>query len=189
MALKFKTNGNLDKLVYFDTDSIKGKFDNDDWKIVEKENERIKKWTKARCEAQDIDYEKTCPMNTKGKREYLGIWEHDAHYYEIKTLGAKRYAYRESETDRVHITIAGVPKAAAHVLKSVDDLREGLEFDLFNSHKNLLTYCDGNNPLVTMPDGYKVKNTCAVNIRPTSYKLTLEKEYRALIKKYLEHKN
>ena len=188
-ALKFKTGDNLDKLIYFDTDSVKGKFGAADWDIVEKENERIKKWTRERCEAQDIDYKKTCPMNTKGKREYLGIWEHDAHYHEIKVLGAKRYAYKETPKDRVHIAIAGVPKAAAHVLKSVDDLREGLEFDLFNSHKNLLTYCDGNNPLVTMPDGFKVKNTCAVNIRPTSYKLTLEKEYRELIKKYLEQKN
>ena len=118
----------------------------------------------------------------------MGTWEHDAHYYEFKTLGAKRYAYKSTPDDSVHITIAGVPKAAAHVLKSVDDLREGLEFDLFNSHKNLLTYRDGNNPLVKMPDGYKVKNTCSVNIRPTSYKLTLEKEYRALIKKYLVQK-
>ena len=128
-------------------------------------------------------------MNTKGTREYLGTWEHDAHYHELKVLGAKRYAYKATPDDSVHITIAGVPKAAAHVLKNVDDLCEGLEFDLFNSHKNLLTYRDGSNPLVTMPDGYKVKNTCAVNIRPTSYKLTLEKEYRALIKKYLEQKS
>lgn len=188
-ALHFKTNGNLDKLTYFDTDSIKGKFTKTDWDIVKQENERIKNWTRERCELQDIDYEKTCPMNKKGQREYLGIWEHDAHYYELKVLGAKRYAYKETPDDKVHITIAGVPKAAAHVLKSVDDLREGLEFDLFNSHKNLLTYCDGNNPLVTMPDGYKVKNTCSVNIRPTSYKLTLDREYRALIKKYLAQKN
>ena len=189
MALKFKTNGNLDKLTYFDTDSIKGNFTASDWDIVEKENERIKEWTRERCEIQNIDYEKTCPMNKKGNREYLGIWEHDAHYYELKVLGAKRYAYKTTPNDKIHITIAGVPKSAAGVLKSVDDLREGLEFDLFNSHKNLLTYCDGNNPLVIMPDGYKVKNTCSVNIRPTSYKLTLEKEYRALIKKYLESKH
>ena len=178
----------LDKITYMDTDSLKGFFTDADIKMIAAENERIKQWTKDRLALQDIPYEMSCPENTKGQREYLGIWEHDAHYYEAKFIRAKCYAYKETENDKTHITIAGVPKAAAHVLKSPDDLREGLEFDLFNSHKNMLTYRDGDNPLVTMPDGYKVKNRCACNIRPTSYKLTLEKEYRDLIKKYLTEK-
>ena len=192
MCHRFRTKrGNkwtLDKISYMDTDSLKGFFTEADWKLIEAENERIKAWTKERLAMQDIPYEMSCPENTKHQREYLGIWEHDAHYYEAKFLRAKCYAYKESPEDHTHITIAGVPKAAAHVLKSVDDLREGLEFDLFNSHKNMLTYRDGDNPLVIMPDGYKVKNKCACNIRPTSYKLTLEGEYRELIKKYLTEK-
>ena len=179
----------LDKICYMDTDSLKGFFTDNDEKLIEAENARIKQWTKDRLALQDIPYEKSCPLNTKGAREYLGIWEHDAHYYEAKFLRAKCYAYRESPEDRTHITIAGVPKAAANVLQSPDDLKEGLEFNLFNSHKNLLTYRDGDNPLVTMPDGYKVKNKCACNIRPTSYKVTLEAEYRSLIKKYLTEKH
>lgn len=179
----------LDKIAYMDTDSLKGLFDEIDELMIQAENERIKQWTKDRLALQDIPYEMSCPQNTKGVHEYLGIWEHDAYYYEAKFLRAKCYAYKETETDKTHITIAGVPKAAAHVLQSPDDLKEGLDFDLFNSHKNLLTYRDGDNPLVTMPDGYKVKNKCACNIRPTSYKVTLEKEYRNLIKKYLTEKH
>ena len=130
----------------------------------------------------------SCPKNTKGSREYLGIWEHDAAYYEIKFMGAKRYAYKYKPDDQVHITIAGVRKAAATVLRSVDDLKEGLYFDIFNSRKNLLTYLDGNNPECTFPDGYHVTNTCGCNIRPTSYKLTLTGDYRELLKKYLQQK-
>ena len=76
----------------------------------------------------------------------------------------------------------------SYQLTSVDDLREGLYFDIFNSRKNLLTYRDGDNPQVTMPDGYKVKQKCSCNIRPTSYKLTLTGDYRELIKKYLTQK-
>lgn len=184
MAHKF----DLNKICYFDTDSIKGFFNEADEAIIAAENERIKQWTKERLEKQNIPWEMSCPKNTKGSREYLGIWEHDAAYYEIKFMGAKRYAYKYKPDDQVHITIAGVPKAAANVLKSVDDLKEGLYFDIFNSRKNLLTYLDGNNPACVFPDGYRVTNTCGCNIRPTSYKLTLTGDYRELLKKYLQQK-
>ena len=186
--MKFAHDLGIDKSVYFDTDSDKGLFDERDFAFVRRENQRIIEWTKERCEAQGIKYEKTCPMNTLGYREYLGIWEHDSSYHEFKCLRAKCYAYKTKPDDHVHITIAGVPKAAANALHEVDDLKEGLTFDIFNSRKNLLTYRDGDNPQVTFPDGYKVTNVCAVNIRPTSYKLSLEGEYRELIKTYLAQK-
>lgn len=191
MALRFRQGHGkhaLKKIVYFDTDSIKGFFTDEDYKLVDQENQKIIKWTKWRCKQQDIPYELTCPENTKGSREYLGIWERDANYFEFKCLRAKAYSYRNSPTDTVHITLAGVPKSAANVLHSVDDLKEGIYFDIFNSRKNMLTCLDGNNPAVTFPDGYKVTNTCGCNIRPTSYKLTLDGEHRALIKQYLAMK-
>lgn len=190
MALKI----GIDKCVYFDTDSIKGFFSADDLKVIEAENERIIAWTKQRCELQDIPFEMTCPENKKGQREHLGIWEQDIEspnkeYYELKVLRAKCYAYKLTENDSTHITIAGVPKAAANVLQSVGDLQDGITFDIFNSRKSLLTYCDGDNPQAIMPDGYKVKNTCSINIRPTSYTVNLDAEYRALIRKYLANKH
>lgn len=182
------TVAGIDDCCYFDTDSIKGQFDDKTAARFAAENKRIIEWTKERCADQGIEYELSCPKTTDGIPQYLGTWEHDAHYYEFKCLGAKRYAYKESKKDRVHITIAGVPKAAANVLHNVDDLKEGLTFDIFNSRKNLLTYRDGDNPQVTFPDGYKVTNVCAINIRPTSYKLTLSDDYRELINNYLNNK-
>lgn len=178
----------IDKMSYSDTDSLKGAYTPEDMLRVDQINQQIISWNKWRCEQQDIDYTKTCPKNKKGIPQHLGIWENDANYYEISYLGAKRYAYRETPTDTVHITIAGVPKAAGHVLQSVADLKEGLTFDLFQSRKNLCQYIDGDNPQVTMPDGYKVTNTCGCIIRPTSYTLTLENEYRQLIKYYIAQK-
>lgn len=176
------------KLSYTDTDSLKGAYDLEDMQRVDQINKQIIEWTRWRCDQQGIDYKKTCPKDKKGRKQYLGTWENDANYYEIKYEGAKRYAYRLDPNDTVHITIAGVPKAAGYILKSVDDLKEGLTFDLFQSRKNLCQYIDGDNPQVTMPDGYKVTNKCGCIIRPTSYKLTLENEYRQLIKYYISQK-
>lgn len=178
----------IDKCSYGDTDSLKGDYTDEDMKIVEEINKEIIEWTKWRCDQQGIDYNLTCPKDTKGRPQYLGTWENDFEYFCVKYEGAKRYAYMETPTDRTHITVAGVPKAAAICMKSPDDLREGLTFDFFNSHKNMAVYIDGDNPLVTFPDGYKVHNTCGVVIRPTSYVLTLEEEYRQLLKQYISVK-
>lgn len=185
----------LRKTSYMDTDSLKGEYTLLDMARIDKINQRIIEWTRWRCEQQGIVYEKTCPRDAKGNPQYLGTWENDANYYEIKYEGAKKYAYRKNSRDVTHITIAGVPKAAGHVLQSVDDLREydkekktGLKFDIFQSHKNLCQYIDGDNPQVIFPDGYKVTNKCGCIIRPTSYTMTLEGEYRELIKYYIKQK-
>lgn len=184
MALK----AGIDRLAYTDTDSLKGKWITETDKIFETENKSIIAWTKWRCEQQEIDYNLTCPKTPEGVPQHLGIWEQDESYYQIKFLGAKRYAYKTAPDDRLHITIAGVPKGAWSVLKSVGSLRDGLLFDIFHSHKNMITYRDGDNPLVTLPDGYKVTNVCSANIRPTSYMLTLEREFKDLLRLCLNDK-
>lgn len=177
-----------EKASYFDTDSLKGSFTEKDIEIIAERNREYIEWMKWRCAEQGLDYNKTCPKDTNGVPQYLGIYENDGNYWRIKYEGAKKYCYQESPTDKIHTVIAGVPKGAAICLHSVDDLREGLVFDFFNSHKNMAIYLDGNNPQVTMPDGYKVHNKCGVVIRPTSYKLTLEEEYRQLLKLYISQK-
>ena len=177
-----------EKCNYFDTDSDKGSFTEADMKRVYEWNEKYIEWMKWRCAEQNLDYNMTCPKDTDGVPQYLGIYENDANYYTIKYEGAKKYAYQLYKGDKTHITVAGVPKAAAICLKTPDDLREGMEFDFFNSHKNMAIYLDGDNPQVTMPDGYKVHNKCGVMIRPTSYKLTLEEEYKQLLKLYISQK-
>lgn len=188
LLMEMAMKANIDLLCYTDTDSLKGRYTDTERRIFEEENERIIKWTFDRCIAQKIEYELTCPRDTKGNPQYLGTWENDANYYEFKCLGAKRYAYRMHKDDVVHITVAGVPKKAGRTVKSLKNFKEGLKFDIFNSHKNLITYMDGNNPLVTFPDGYTVKNKFAANIRPTSYTMTLTNDFRELIQKYLKQK-
>lgn len=180
----------VDNTVYMDTDSCKGLYNDGDFLKIKSKNEKIIEWTKKRCELQGIDFNLTQPKDKKGVVHPLGIWELEGCYFESKFLGAKRYAYKESESDHVHITIAGVPKSAWNVLQSVDDLKEGLTFDIFNSRKNLITYKDGKrpNPQAVFPDGFVNSNKYGAVIRPTSYKLTLTEDYRELIEAYLNKK-
>lgn len=189
MLMEMAHKAHIDKLVYTDTDSLKGFYSDAEREIFEKENERIIAWTEERCREQGIDPELTRPKTPKGDPQYLGTWENDENYLELQVLGAKRYAYRIADKNgnpenKIHITIAGVPKAAGNELHSVEELKENLKFNVYNSRKNLAIYRDGDNPQVTMPDGYQVTNKCACCIRPTSYTLTLTQDYRDLIAAY-----
>ena len=178
--------GESHKVCYIDTDCLKGFFDENE-EYFELQNKVVKSKLLDICKERGIDPALVNPVDDEGVKHLLGAWENDGYYHEFKTEGAKRYAYKETPDDKIHITIAGVPKVAGSVLKSVDELREGLKFDIYNSHKNLTTYLDGDNPLVTMPDGYKVKNVCGINIRPTSYNLTFTSDYRELLRRYMEY--
>lgn len=191
MAKHFSDNGN-NRVAYGDTDSLKGFFTEDDLKIFEDDNKAIRARIARVCEERDIDPYLLSPKDKDGVEHTLGVWEQDGDYTQLKAMHAKCYAYRERTEDgesEVKITIAGVPKKCKTVVKEVDDLRDGLKFDIFNSRKNISEYKDGNNPLVTMPDGYKVKETCGINLRPTSYEISLTKEYKELLTLYGNKRN
>lgn len=183
------SDGMQNRTVYIDTDSAKGFFTESDLKIFDEDNNKILETIERICKERNIDPYLLSPKDKKGMAHTMGVWEDDGQYNEFKTMHAKCYAYTDYESDKVHITIAGVPKSCADSLKKVDDLRNGLKFDLFHSRKNLTTYIDGNNPQVTMSDGYKVTNKCGINLRPTSYELSLTKQYKELLTMYGNKRN
>lgn len=88
-------------VIYCDTDSIKyvGNHEED----FEKENALIIKRAEE-CGAFAYD--------AKGNKKYMGVWEKDGtgEFMEFKTLGSKKYVYKDSEG--IHSTIAGVSKKA-----------------------------------------------------------------------------
>lgn len=192
MAKKFSTNGH-NRVAYLDTDSEKGFFTEADLKIFDEDNARVLETIERICKERGIDPALLSPVDKDGTPHTLGVWEDDGIYKEAKLMHAKCYAVLEydkkKQRDVVKITIAGVPKKCASVLKNVDDLRDKYKFDIFNSRKNITTYLDGNNPLVTMPDGYKVHNTCGINLRPTSYEISLTQEYKTLLAAYGNKRN
>lgn len=189
MAKKFSDKNGHNRTVYIDTDSEKGFFNAEDLQIFEDDNEATRKRIMEVCNERSIDPYLVSPKDKDGVVHTMGLWEDDGSYTDFKTMHAKCYAYKESENDRVHITIAGVPKNCADVLQKVDDLRNGLTFDIFHSRKNITTYLDGDNPQVTMPDGYKVTYKCGINLHPTSYKLTLTEQYKELLIAYGNKRN
>jgi hypothetical protein len=71
---------------------------NIEWNTYNKE--RIRDSKKTGAHAKD----------KKGVMYYMGVYESEGEYYEFATLGAKKYCYRETPSDKLHITIAGVTK-------------------------------------------------------------------------------
>ena len=76
------------------------------------------------------------------------------------------------------MTISGVSKKAVTCLKSIEDFREGFEFDkdAENVSKNEITYLT-NMPKVTFPDGFVSDIRFGINMRPTGYKLSKPRVY------------
>lgn len=101
--------------IYCDTDSVKGtdfdmkKLDLFNQKIIEKSN----------LSGAYLEYD--------GKREYLGIYEEDAHYSTFTTLGAKKYCYEKD--GKLGVTVSGVSKEEGkRQLKSIYDFKVGTKF-------------------------------------------------------------
>ena len=82
--------------VYCDTDSCKY-IGSVDWTPLNKELLKVAEKTGAFA------------IDAKGKKHYMGVYEYDGAFTEFKTMGAKKYAYRDLE-GKLHITIAGVNK-------------------------------------------------------------------------------
>ena len=103
--------------IYSDTDScFSDSWDQEKLKVF---NEDIKK------KLHDNGYD---PIVVNGKEYCLGAACLDKSCDEFKALHSKCYAYTDS--DGMHITIAGVPKkAGAKLLKTLDDLQDWKIFD------------------------------------------------------------
>lgn len=88
-------------VIYCDTDSIK--YIGDHESDFEKENSII------RAKAEECG---AFAYDRKGNKKYMGVWEKDGtgEFYEFRTLGAKKYVYKDAEG--IHSTIAGVSKKA-----------------------------------------------------------------------------
>ena len=104
---------------YSDTDSCYS----DEWDEdkIAAYNENCKKLLKANGYG---------PVVVNGKEYWLGVAEPDSEYSEFCVLGSKRYAGRSVEDNKLHITVAGVPKKGAECLK--DDLHKFQKHFIFD---------------------------------------------------------
>lgn len=173
----------LDKWsIYADTDSIK-LLPGFDETIINSYNEKVKKRLKFTSEVLNIPYENFSPLDINNKPHPLGVFEKDAFYVEFITQGAKKYAYRDTD-NKIHITVAGVPKKGAEELKDLNDFRDNFVFHYEYTDKHFIEYNDSQFS-VEMTDylGNKctVKDKSGAVLLPCEYELGKSMDYMELI--------
>ena len=168
-------------IIYADTDSIFADIQID----FTAYNKSVDRKMKKVCDERGLDYEKTRPYSKKkGKRTPLGHLTTEPNFTEFRTMGAKRYIERWEKDGQLHLTISGVPKSAVTLLKDdIENFRDGFIFDKDEEDMSKLmhTYFY-DQPDITFPDGYVSHQRRGVNLRPNSYKLSLNKTFKDMLK-------
>ena len=166
-------------IMYSDTDSLK-LFDYDG-DYFERENEVVLTRHAEIAKELDIDINDLSPVDIKGNKHPLGVWEFEGYYKEFKSLGCKQYLY--SDKKGLHLTCAGVSKLAVKCFDTVDDFKidrrltekELKACDDGNGHtaEKLTPYYSDDYPVVKYPDGYVCKYKYGVCLMPTTFNLTI----------------
>lgn len=167
-----------ERVVQVDTDSVKG-IDLDGSEFNQLNQQIIKK-----CESNDVPGY----VDVKGKRIYLGVWEHDAHYDEFLTFGAKKYMY--TENGEFHVTVSGLAKSAAKWLSDnvggIAGVRAELEVPPGYSGRTSSTYHDVANPYWIERDGRRYLQGSSVSIHDVGYTFNMTDEWQNLIDNILQ---
>lgn len=120
------------------------------------------------------------PVEFNGKIYRMGIAEHDADYSEFITLGAKRYAYREKQTGKLGITVAGVPKRGVQALNNdIYNFSRGLVFH--DTGKLVPEYHMHQGITETEADGCRIQIGSWINLVPADYLLDMTDRYDDLL--------
>lgn len=172
--------------IYSDTDSIK--FTNiDKYKHFIKEyNENVRKNIMNACMALGLNPEKFSPKTIKGEAKTLGVWEWETEkepYEKFKTLGAKRYLYKQS--DGLHITVSGVnKKTGAKYLEQFDNpfevFHNNLKIPAGNSGRMVSTYIDSPvSGTVIDKNGvpYEYHELSGIHMEETTYVFSISEQY------------
>ena len=161
-------------VVYCDTDSIK--FRGDHAAEFEKANAEII----SKCEENGY-----FASDPKGRRHYLGTWEHDGDYAEFKSLGAKRYIVRYEGDTHYYTTIAGVNKKRGQEFfdaAGIDAFKNGVTI---KNAGHVVAYYNDDHPHTITVQGVKIRTAANVCLIDDVYTLGITNEYNDIIKKVL----
>lgn len=158
------------QFVYCDTDSVKylGEID-----LRKFNRERIKDSKRSGAYATDPG----------GETHYMGVYEKEHDMCEFRTMGAKKYVYREIPNDKLVCTIAGVSKTLGG--KELEEhggitaFHEGFTFDKAGGLEAV--YNDNPEIKSIEREGHTLKITSNVVLRPSTYTLGLTAEYKRLL--------
>lgn len=174
--------------VYCDTDSVKMFNYDKHKKFIEKYNDWVFNRLIDAVIDLGLDPSQLAPKNKKGIKKPLGIWEHEGHYEKFKTLGAKRYLYKEKES--YHLVVAGLSKQNGmnYLIEKNENDCEKI-FTSFNDNlfipanrtgKMTHTYLD--NEMQGIVKDYqgnyaKVESKSAIHLEPCEFTLSISKQY------------
>lgn len=104
--------------IYSDTDSIKVINYNSHMDYINKYNDLTQRKLQKACDYHGLNISELQPKTIKGVTKLLGVWDNDGIYDGFKTLGAKRYMYKQGND--YHITISGTNKhLGSEYIKSI----------------------------------------------------------------------
>lgn len=181
---------------YVDTDSVKFKGKHDS--IFEEYNQQLVKKYEAVCRHFNgqIKLSDFMPEDSDGNKRPIGFFECETPdeksiYSEFRTLGAKKYCYRDASG--LHLTVSGVnKKKGISVLEDdINNFKKGLVFDYEHSGKLTHIYIN-EQPEFEFVDylgnvQYN-KQKHGVVLQPTTYRLGIDEYFEALIKDYQSRK-
>lgn len=165
----------LDKdIVYYDTDSIKGKGDKV-YKVVAEYNKMVNEKIDELIKIHDLDESYFRPKDIKGIQHTIGEFDDETkngRYKQLITLGAKKYFYVDHEGKK-HITVSGISKKASNYIE-IEDFKRGYQFSyeatdklihFYNNEQQPFKYkdCDGNI--------YRCDQRYSIILQPTQYTL------------------
>lgn len=161
---------NSPQFVYCDTDSVKylGEID-----LTKFNNERIKDSKRSGAYATD-------PQRIT---HYMGVYEKEHDMCEFRTMGAKKYVYRETPDDKLVCTIAGVSKSLGG--KELEEhggitaFHEGFTFEKAGGLEAV--YNDKPEITEIEIDGRRISITSNVSLRQSTYTLGLTADYKRLL--------
>jgi len=173
-------------IIYIDTDSIK--FQN---KIHLQEFNLLNAELILQAETNDIlsyvdrtDIKEGIEIT---RRFHLGTWDNDGNYLRFKTLGAKKYCYEKSKTNKktgeitkgFEITVSGMSKKkGAHAVATIENFEIGRTYS--NIGRTTSWYNDEKiNPITINGDTFTTASN--IGILETTYTLGVTNEYWALI--------
>lgn len=172
--------------IYCDTDSLK-LIPGYDKKVITDYNKAVKKRLQTVSDKLDIPFERFAPKDSKGIIRMLGVFDDDGHYERFITQGAKKYCVEQFNKKgelELKITVAGVPKAGAKCLKSIDEFRDDFIFTPNITNKNGLVYNDEQKPMtITDYQGntYTVADKSGCCLIPATYILGKSYDYDVLL--------
>lgn len=184
-------------VVYGDTDSLKGIFDDKDIEVINRYNEWVVATEKRVAEDQHFGEEYFHPCQPSGKECRLGVFDREDDCIKFKTLGAKRYAVLHAGNDNIEMTVAGLPKktkigdkvynTADFLNNDFDNFCDGATWDVEQSGKKTHYYND------RQPVGMEIRDrddvpyildecdACGIAITPTTFSIGLADAYKEYV--------